>query len=122
MKNNNDNLEPIDITEKTIIYSVGEKENGVSYNYVIKKLNNDGDVKGYQEIHFERNDDHVDIDGIHNEDLLKVVLDRLYSYQNGDLSSKQVDITITKLEEALMWMNKRTEDRIKRGVKGFYLK
>ena len=34
------------------------------------------------------------------------------------IGSLENAITITKLEEALMWQNKRTLDREKRGVEG----
>lgn len=41
------------------------------------------------------------------------------SYLNTKFPCRENSITITKLEEALMWQNKRTENRIKRNVEGF---
>lgn len=58
------------------------------------------------------------INGCHNEDLIAIVIDRLQSFQKGDFSCRENAIAITKLEEALLWLNKRTTDRIKRGVEG----
>jgi hypothetical protein len=58
------------------------------------------------------------INGCHNEDLIAIVIDRLYGFQSGKFACRENAIAITKLEEALMWLNKRTTDRIRRGVEG----
>lgn len=38
---------------------------------------------------------------------------------NANVSCRENLITVTKLEEALMWQQKRTENRIKAGTEGF---
>lgn len=53
--------------------------------------------------------------GTTNEEVLKVLIHRL-NFLNKELPCRENSIAITKLEEALMWLNKRTEDRIERGV------
>lgn len=58
------------------------------------------------------------INGCHNEDLIAIVIDRLQGFQNGHFACRENAIAITKLEEALLWLNKRTADRIRRGVEG----
>ena len=58
------------------------------------------------------------INGCHNEDLIAIVIDRLQGFQSGDFACRENAIALTKLEEALLWLNKRTNDRIKRGVEG----
>ena len=58
------------------------------------------------------------VNGCHNEDLLVIVLDRLQSFQSSDFSCRENALAITKLEEALHWLNARTSDREKRGVEG----
>lgn len=58
------------------------------------------------------------VNGCHNEDLIAIVIDRLYSLNQGDFACRENSIAITKLEEALMWLNKRTLDRRSRGVEG----
>lgn len=50
-------------------------------------------------------------------DLMEVALHQL-KYLNGKFPCRENAITITKLEEALMWQKKRTEDRTTRGVEG----
>lgn len=58
------------------------------------------------------------VNGIHNEDLLVIVLDRLKGFQNSEFKCRENAIAITKIEEALLWLNKRTQDRRDRGVEG----
>ena len=56
-------------------------------------------------------------DGTTNEEVLKVLIDRL-QYLNGKFPCRENAIAITKLEESLMWLNKRTADRQARNVEG----
>ena len=56
-------------------------------------------------------------DGTTNEELLKILIDRL-NYLQAKFPCRENAIVITKLEESLMWLNKRTEDRAARGVEG----
>lgn len=44
------------------------------------------------------------------------------NWLQNKFSCRENAIVITKLEEALMWLNKRTEDRKQRGVEGKHLK
>jgi len=58
------------------------------------------------------------VNGCHQEDLLAIVIDRLRSFQAGDFACRENAIALTKIEEALHWLNARTADRISRGVEG----
>jgi hypothetical protein len=58
------------------------------------------------------------INGITQEALLAVVIDRLRSFQAGPFSGRENAIALTHCEEALMWLQRRTVARIKRGVEG----
>ncbi len=58
------------------------------------------------------------INGATNEVLLAIVVDRLQSFQKGGFSCRENAIALTKIEEALHWMQHRTEARIARGVEG----
>ena len=58
------------------------------------------------------------VNGCHNEDLIAIVLDRLQCLNQGDFKCRENSIAITKLEEAMMWLNRRTLDRRSRGVEG----
>jgi len=55
--------------------------------------------------------------GTTNEDVLKVLINRM-NYLQAKLSCRENAIAITKLEEALLWLEKRTNERIQRGIEG----
>lgn len=56
--------------------------------------------------------------GLSQESLLVVVIDRLRSFQAGPYACRENALALTYCEEALMWLQKRTLDRMKRGVEG----
>jgi hypothetical protein len=56
-------------------------------------------------------------DGTTSEELLEVLINRL-QYLQEKFPCRENAIVITKLEESLMWLEKRTADRIKRNVEG----
>jgi hypothetical protein len=60
-------------------------------------------------------------DGTTNEALIEVLVDRL-NYLQEKFPCRENAIVITKLEESLMWLNKRTADRVKRNVEGKQIK
>lgn len=52
--------------------------------------------------------------GWQNEELIAVLIDRM-KFLNGKFPCRENAMAITKLEEALMWLKKRTADRKDRG-------
>lgn len=58
------------------------------------------------------------LNGISNEALLAVVEDRLLGFQNGPFACRENAVALTKIQEAMMWLQKRTRDRLARGVEG----
>lgn len=56
--------------------------------------------------------------GVIDTDLLEIVRDRLKAFQAGPFSSKENECALNHIEEALMWLNRRVEDRIERNVLG----
>lgn len=58
------------------------------------------------------------VNGVMNEDLIAMVIRRLDGFQNSEFKCRENAVAITKLEEALMWLRKRTQDREIRGVEG----
>lgn len=60
-------------------------------------------------------------DGTTNEEVLAMLIDRM-QYLQAKFPCRENAIVITKLEESLMWLNKRTADRLARGVEGKQLK
>ena len=58
------------------------------------------------------------VNGVMNEDLIAIVIDRMRGFQSGDFACRDNAIALTKLEEALMWLRNRTNEREDRGVEG----
>lgn len=58
--------------------------------------------------------------GFFVESLLAVAIHRLQTVNQGELATHETAVAITKLEEALMWLEKRSRDRKARGVEQTY--
>jgi len=58
------------------------------------------------------------VNGVCNEDLIAMVICRLEHFQKSEYACRENALAITKLEEALLWLRKRTMGREKRGVEG----
>lgn len=56
--------------------------------------------------------------GVLDCDLLEIVRDRLMAFQKGNMASEYNYQALIHVEEALMWLNRRVEDRIERQVLG----
>lgn len=71
-----------------------------------------------QQIHFfEKNEDGHTSSGTTLEEMLRVSIARLKDL-NARFGSRENSIAITKMQEALMWLNERTRERTERGVEG----
>jgi len=103
------------------VFSSDAKHNGVNYKYVIS-----GGVTGHGEyavratIEFQNGARKLSTSthGVVDSDLLEIVRHRLQCFQKGEFATRENAIALTHVEEALMWMNKRVEDRIERNVLG----
>ena len=58
------------------------------------------------------------VHGVLDTDLLEIVRHRLQCFQKGPFATRDNAVALTHVEEALMWMNRRVEDRIERDVLG----
>lgn len=103
------------------VFAVDEKRNGgANHVYDIKW---DVDNNGYistQRIIFQNGarKEKESLHGVIDSDLLEIVKHRLEAFQKGPFSSRENALVLTHIEEALMWMNRRVEDRIERNVLG----
>jgi hypothetical protein len=59
----------------------------------------------------------VGVNGCQVNDVLDVVIERLREL-NKAFPCRENSISITKLEEAVMWQNARTQNRVAQGVEG----
>lgn len=66
---------------------------------------------------YKLNEDGTSENGTTLEEILRVSIERLKDLNNR-FGCRENSLAITKMEEALMWLNKRTEDRVARGVEG----
>ncbi|PAV30304.1 hypothetical protein CIL05_07490 [Virgibacillus profundi] len=62
------------------------------------------------------------VNGVMNEDLIAVIITRLEHFNQSDFRCRENSMAITKLEEALLWLRKRTMGREQRGVEGKHVK
>ncbi len=64
------------------------------------------------------------VEGVTNEEVLRMLIHRVqylneeYGNPPGKFLCRENSIAITKLQEALMWLEARTADRVKRSVEG----
>lgn len=61
------------------------------------------------------------VNGTTNEEVIEMLLERLHSLNDmefGRYRCRENSLAITHLEEALLWLKRRTENRTKRGVEG----
>ncbi|MDD3123746.1 MAG: hypothetical protein PHC62_09610 [Candidatus Izemoplasmatales bacterium] len=61
------------------------------------------------------------VNGVMNEDLIAMIIRRLEGFQNSEFNCRENALALTKLEEALMWLRKRTQGRENRGVEGTHV-
>lgn len=70
-------------------------------------------------IHFQKGPiEECGVNGVANEDLINMIICRLEGFQNSDFNCRENALAITKLEEALLWLRKRTLARENRGIEG----
>ena len=56
--------------------------------------------------------------GTQIEPVLEILINRLEGFQKGSFACRENALAITKLQEAIHWLNHRTRDRLRRGVEG----
>ena len=100
----------------TQVFATDEKEFNANHEYSISPVNS---TENFATISFQKGPIKENgVNGCHNEDLIAIVIERLQSFQNSEFSCRENALAITKLEEALLWLNKRTNNRKNRGVEG----
>lgn len=114
-----------------VVYAVDERGNGnANHLYQINALTKVDGLSGECEaitdwsIQFQngaRKDENA-IQGVLDGDLLEIVRDRLIGFQSGKFASEYNQKALEHIELALMYMNRRVEDRIERSVLGTYKK
>ena len=119
-------LETIQKREKlNDVFAVDEiGSGGANHEYHITLNNGKDTASGVAIIQMQKGP-RKNVDSIHgviDSDLLEIVRDRLKAFQAGPFASEYNEQALKHIEQALTWMNKRVEDRIKRNVLGTYNK
>lgn len=124
-----ENKEPIEIPMKevehdlltskhTVVFEEVRQGNAPNY-FQVYKQNEDGLREFFLEIHFQDGPiKEKGVNGIFNEDLIAMVIRRLEGFQQTEFKCRENAMAITKLEEAMMWLRKRTMGREKKGIIG----
>lgn len=92
-------------------------QGGACHKYVVHSTGKPSELLG--DVNFQNGPIlEAGINGVQNEDLLAIVIDRLEGFQSGNYACRDNAIALTKCQEALLWLQKRTRDRQSRGVEG----
>jgi hypothetical protein len=92
---------------------------GAPHHFRVVTRDHENSEELLSEIHFQEGPvNEAGVNGVMNEDLIAMVIRRLECFNRGPYSCRENDKAIEKLEEAMMWLNKRTVDRRKRKVEG----
>lgn len=82
--------------------------------YTLEDVGND---VGQKLTFMKKENGHVVHDGTTNEEVLRMLIERI-KYLDQKLQCRENFVAITKLREALWWLEERTQLRIKMGVEG----
>ena len=104
------------------VYADDKGVGGASHDYTITSHDNPDDVIEFICFQKGARKDPKAVIGVIDTDLLEIVRDRLKGFQSGEFATRENACALTHVEEALMWMNRRVEDRIERNVLGTYNK
>ncbi len=98
---------------------------GATYKVPTYKVTNEGmiDGEGANVVFCKGNrEDETALrqEGVFTETLIQTAKQYLESVNVGAMASRETSMVITKLDEALMWIDKRSNDRKLREVQGTY--
>ena len=100
------------------IYAVDERGNGGAHHeYVIRKAG-EHEVVGVIQFQHGPRLEIGSIPGVATVDLLEIVRHQLDGFQAGELANRETYFALVHIEEALRWLNRRSEDRLEREVLG----
>lgn len=101
-----------------VIHSDYPDENGASHSYsVLLQTMQTGSEGAF--LRFQQGPiGEVGVNGISDEALFAILVDRLQGFQSGPLRCRENAVALTHLETAVLWLLKRKLDRAARGVEG----
>jgi hypothetical protein len=107
-------------TKYTKVYHEDKFNYGAPHNFIVGEADTPDDcITPLCSVHFQEGPiKECGVNGVCNEDLLAMVICRLEHFQKGQFSCRENALALTKLEEAMLWLRKRTMGREQRGVEG----
>lgn len=91
------------------ILDEGKDKNNVLHDFDIKNALDDSLLTS---IHFQQGDPfEVGVNGIRNEDLLRILIERVSSFRTSNPSDLENDNALSHLYEAYWWLNQRKVQR-----------
>lgn len=100
----------------TKVVSVDKKKYNTYHQYHVKTVKDDICVSV---VYFQRGPvKECGLNGVHNEDLIAMVIDRLECFQNSEYKCEENQKAIGSLKTTLKHLRDRTNKRAKRGVEG----
>ena len=118
----------IGTSKYTEVFAIDELEFNANHKYHVNSkeketIGSEFHYPNFADIRFQKGPIKENkVNGCHHEDLIAIVIDRLQSFQQTGYKCRENAVAITKLEEAMMWLDKRTQDRLNRGVEGTHNK
>lgn len=109
----------------TEVFALDEPGVGGAYHdyQVVSTVEESGSREVFAGIRFQKGAVNVvGKNGLFMEDLLQICRHRLQCFQDGEFACRENELALTKIEEALHWLNHRTADRQRRQVEGTELK
>lgn len=97
---------------------------GANHHYMVTlpdwtRAPDGSNARGVWDIQFQKGPiNEAGANGLTQEVLLAIVIDRLKAFQAGPFSCRENALALTKLEEAQHWLLARTRGRMLRGVEG----
>lgn len=58
------------------------------------------------------------VNGTTNEEVIQMLLERLQSLNQPPFNCRENSLAITHLEESLLWLQRRTANRVAKGIEG----
>jgi hypothetical protein len=100
---------------------------GATYKVPTYKVTNEGiqDGAGIEIVFCKGNKEDETVlrqEGVFTETIIQTAKQYLESVNVGEMATRETSMVITKLDESLMWIAKRAEDRKLRGVQATYQK
>ncbi|MEM9263940.1 MAG: hypothetical protein AAGA46_00275 [Cyanobacteria bacterium P01_F01_bin.13] len=101
------------------VFAVDQPGPGNGCHKYLVEISTQGSPPFSAEINFQKGPaKEVGLNGIQNVHLLAMVIHGLQGFQSGPYSCRENALALTKLEEAMHWLEARAKDRAKRGVEG----